>query len=267
MDEIDNYHNSSDEDSVDVESSETGDSVDGDISRDTLSGDEVDPLSLSICEKDISDKSLCTHSLKQNYMTVLNPCMDKAKDTVHDALKADLKGVIVLTSTVAVEDQYLDGLTPIQVCENSVSSKKKNVLSISIDENLCKRVVSLEQPMMEVVAYIQDEKLRIIEKNKMKQEIKKEFEATVDEYIEASVELEKKKKEEEKAKEKTIVEVEKKKKEEKKEVEKAVDKFIEDENEEEKENDNVVDKEQEKEKATVDKEKEKEKATVDELMK
>ncbi|XP_055835198.1 uncharacterized protein LOC129903682 [Solanum dulcamara] len=143
--------------------------------------------------------------------------------------------MVVLTSTVEAEDQYLGDHTPIQVCENSVSSEKKNVSSTSIDEILCKRVASLEQSMMEVVAYIRMKNCGELKRTRRS-----------------------------KVKEKVVFEVEEEKKEEKK-VEKAVDEFIEDENEEEKENDNAVDEEQEKEKATVDEEKEKEKAAVDEV--
>ena len=115
------------------------------------------------------------HEMSQDYMKKFKPYMNEVKDMVLDALKADLKGVTVLTSTAAV-DEYLGDHSPIKVFENSVSSGHKNILSTSKnipstsnDENVCQRVASLERSVMEVVAFIRDEKLRRIEKNKKKQ--------------------------------------------------------------------------------------------------
>ncbi|KAK4734419.1 hypothetical protein R3W88_008680 [Solanum pinnatisectum] len=98
---------------------------------------------------------------KQNYMTTLKPYTDEVKDTIIDALKANLKGVTVFTSTVENEkDEILGENNSNQPCENSVSSGQKNK-----DDNLCERVASLELSMMEVVAFIRDEKLRRAQKN------------------------------------------------------------------------------------------------------
>ncbi|KAG5579876.1 hypothetical protein H5410_050503 [Solanum commersonii] len=78
---------------------------------------------------------------KQSYMATLKSYTDEVKDTVFDALKANLKGVIVLTS----------------------------------------RVASLEQSMMEVVAFIRDEKLRT-QKNKKNKAVDEDYTTpTVDE--------------------------------------------------------------------------------------
>ncbi|XP_055827889.1 uncharacterized protein LOC129896091 isoform X2 [Solanum dulcamara] len=146
-------------------------------------------------------------------MATFKPYTDECKDMVLDALKTDLQGATVFTDAV-VEDEYLSDHTPIQVCENFVSSgRQKNILSTSNDANLCERIRSLEQSVMEVVAYMRYKKLRRIEKNKKKQ---------VDE-------LKRKRKDEEKAKQKAVDEVEEQKKEEEKEVENAVDEFIENE--------------------------------------
>ncbi|KAG5629453.1 hypothetical protein H5410_001170 [Solanum commersonii] len=71
---------------------------------------------------------------KQNYMATLKPYMDEVKDTIIDALKANLKGVIVLISAVENhEDEILSENNSNQPCENSVLSGQKNK-----DDNLCK---------------------------------------------------------------------------------------------------------------------------------
>ncbi|KAK4706766.1 hypothetical protein R3W88_033675 [Solanum pinnatisectum] len=60
-------------------------------------------------------------------MATLKPCTDKVKDTIIDALKANLKGVIVLTSAVEnEEDEILGENNSNQPYENSVSSGQKN---------------------------------------------------------------------------------------------------------------------------------------------
>uniref|UniRef100_M1DRW1 Uncharacterized protein n=1 Tax=Solanum tuberosum TaxID=4113 RepID=M1DRW1_SOLTU len=106
---------------------------------------------------------------KQNYMTTLKPYTDEVKDTIIDALKANLKGETVLTSAIEnQEDEILGENNSNHPCENSVSSGQKNK-----NDNLCERVASLELSMMEVVAFIRDEKLRRAQKNKKN-------EATVD---------------------------------------------------------------------------------------
>ncbi|KAK4723789.1 hypothetical protein R3W88_026568 [Solanum pinnatisectum] len=46
---------------------------------------------------------------KQNYMATLKPYTDEVKDTIIDALKANLKGVIVLTSAVENEEDEILG--------------------------------------------------------------------------------------------------------------------------------------------------------------
>ncbi|KAH0685868.1 hypothetical protein KY285_016421 [Solanum tuberosum] len=99
---------------------------------------------------------------KKNYLATLESYVDEVKDTILDALKANLKGMTVLTSSLEnVEDEYLSDHNPNQPCENYVPS-------ISNDESLCERVVSLEQSMVEIFAYVREEKLRRNEKNKKK---------------------------------------------------------------------------------------------------
>ncbi|KAH0633903.1 hypothetical protein KY290_037347 [Solanum tuberosum] len=102
---------------------------------------------------------------KQNYMPTLKPYTNEVKDTIIDALKANLEGVTVLTSAVEnEEDEILGENNSNQPCENSVSSGQKNKY-----DNLCERVASLELSMMENFAFIRDEKLRRAQKiRKMK---------------------------------------------------------------------------------------------------
>uniref|UniRef100_M1DSK2 Mature-parasite-infected erythrocyte surface antigen n=1 Tax=Solanum tuberosum TaxID=4113 RepID=M1DSK2_SOLTU len=54
---------------------------------------------------------------KQNYMATLKPYTDEVKDTIIDDLKANLKGVTVLTSAEGnVEDEYSNDHNPNQSC-------------------------------------------------------------------------------------------------------------------------------------------------------
>ncbi|KAG5630851.1 hypothetical protein H5410_002568 [Solanum commersonii] len=150
--------------------SSKGESDSEESSRDT-SQDEDDPLSLPICARDISGKlyDLATRldevgsfpakisilhpyliptlrEMGQNYMKTFKPYTHEVKDAVINVLKAQLK-----------------------LCVNYVSNRQKNVPSTSNDgnlENMSDRVVSLEQSMVEVVAYVRKEKLRRIEKKK-----------------------------------------------------------------------------------------------------
>ncbi|KAH0639654.1 hypothetical protein KY285_036240 [Solanum tuberosum] len=145
MAEIDNYQDSSPDESDNVESSE------GKSDSEESSRDEEDPLSLPICARDISGElydlamwleefvdpyltpTVC--EMEKNYMATFKPYTDEVKDTIIDVLKAQLKGVTVLTSGVeSVDDEYLADHNIVQSCVNSVSSKQKNVSSDHVDE-------------------------------------------------------------------------------------------------------------------------------------
>ncbi|KAH0722364.1 hypothetical protein KY290_005040 [Solanum tuberosum] len=79
-------------------------------------------------------------------MATLKPYKDEVKDTIIDALKANLKGVIVLNSVVEnEEDEILGNNNSNKPCDNSVSSGQDNKPSNCKDDNLCERVASLEQ--------------------------------------------------------------------------------------------------------------------------
>ncbi|XP_015158242.1 glutamic acid-rich protein-like [Solanum tuberosum] len=130
-------------------------------------------------------------------METLKSYTDEVKDTIIDALKANLKGVTDLTSVVEnEEDEILGENNSNQPCENSVSSGQENK-----DDNLCERVASLELSMMEVVAFIRDEKLRRAQKNKKNEAIVDEDLIAVDKYFAEEVNEQDEKREEEKLEE------------------------------------------------------------------
>ncbi|KAH0635911.1 hypothetical protein KY289_035826 [Solanum tuberosum] len=125
--------------------------------------------------------------MEQNYMATFKPYKDEVKDAIIDVLKAQLKGVTIITLGVeSTNDEYLGDHNIVQPCMNFVSSKQKNAPSTSNNgnlENLSERVLSLEQLMVKVVAYVREERLRRTEKNKKTQQkkaIDKDL-ATVDE--------------------------------------------------------------------------------------
>jgi len=93
-------------------------------------------------------------------MKIFKTYTDEVKDAVIDVLKVQL-------TILTVGDEHLgDQNVP---CVNYVSSRQKNVLCTSNYgnlENLNDHVLSLEQSMVKVVAYVPEEKLRRIEKNK-----------------------------------------------------------------------------------------------------
>ncbi|KAG5579835.1 hypothetical protein H5410_050462 [Solanum commersonii] len=92
---------------------------------------------------------------KQSYMATLNPYTDEVQDTFMDPLKANLKGVIVLTSVVQNEEDEILGINNSnQPCKNSFLSGQKNIPSNCKDDNLCERVASLVQSMMEATDLI-----------------------------------------------------------------------------------------------------------------
>uniref|UniRef100_M1DB66 Uncharacterized protein n=1 Tax=Solanum tuberosum TaxID=4113 RepID=M1DB66_SOLTU len=132
MAEIDSYQDSSAQSSDDVESSNGKSDSEDESSRDTQTDDEdEDPCLCQFLQKTF----LVVHPYltptvrepKKNYLATLKPYVDEVKDTILDTLKANLKGVIVLTSSLEnVEDEYLGDHNPNQPCENSVPSTSKD---------------------------------------------------------------------------------------------------------------------------------------------
>ncbi|XP_015159082.1 FK506-binding nuclear protein-like [Solanum tuberosum] len=151
MAEIDNYEDSSAQTIDDVESSkEKTDSGDEESSRDSRdTGDEDDdPILANLCKRNLWFGYMklflilivhpylipIVHETKQNYMATLKLYTDEVKDTIIDALKANLKGVTVLTSAVEnEEDEILGENNSNQPCENSVSSGQKNKDAVNED--------------------------------------------------------------------------------------------------------------------------------------
>ncbi|XP_047265973.1 uncharacterized protein LOC107864735 [Capsicum annuum] len=114
--------------------------------------------------------------MEQRYMKTFNTYMDKVKDTSIDALKAQLKGVIVLTSSVEVanEDKDLGGhhyvLSPPRACDHAGSSGLKTSPDASDDDDLRECVSLLEKSLLNIASFVRDERLRRIDKNKKKQQ-------------------------------------------------------------------------------------------------
>uniref|UniRef100_M1DHB9 Uncharacterized protein n=1 Tax=Solanum tuberosum TaxID=4113 RepID=M1DHB9_SOLTU len=109
-------------------------------------------------------------------MATLKSYTDEVKDRVIDAIKGSLKGVTVLTSVVENEEnEILGDNNPNQPCENFVLSGHKNIPSKCKDDNLCERVASLQQSMIEVVAFVRDEKLSRTQMNKKNKAIDEDY--------------------------------------------------------------------------------------------
>ncbi|KAF3630504.1 hypothetical protein FXO38_11387 [Capsicum annuum] len=184
-------------------------SGDGEDRRDSEDGEE-DPLSLPICARDISIElyGLTTwiddfgyflakifvrartvvyrefrrimhlyhtptvREIEQRYMKTFKPYTDEIKDTSIDALKAQLKGVIVLTSSakVADEDEDLGGHhyvpSPLRACDQAGSSGHKISPNASNKDELRERIAFLKKSLLDIASFIRDERLWRIEKNK-----------------------------------------------------------------------------------------------------
>ncbi|KAK4713887.1 hypothetical protein R3W88_019794 [Solanum pinnatisectum] len=136
--------------------------------------------------------------------------VNEVKDTVLDALKANLKGVTVLTSSIEnVEDEYLSDHNPNQPCENSVpSTSRDESLSTDLavdDDNFSAPIVDdeilplalVDDDLVAVDAYFAEEV-----DEEMKEEKKQQDEEKVTEKEEEKMEENVEEKEEEKLEEK-----------------------------------------------------------------
>ncbi|KAF3615217.1 hypothetical protein FXO37_35604 [Capsicum annuum] len=114
--------------------------------------------------------------MEQIYMKTYTPYTDEVKDTSIDALKAQLKGVAVLTlsAEVAAEDKDWGGHhyvpSPPRACDHTGSSGLKNSPNTFNDDDLRKRVVLLDKSLLDIASFVRDERLRRIKKNKKKQQ-------------------------------------------------------------------------------------------------
>ncbi|KAF3671303.1 hypothetical protein FXO37_08115 [Capsicum annuum] len=114
--------------------------------------------------------------IEQRHMKTFKTYTEEVKDTSIYALKAQLKGVTVQTSSAEVtdEDEDLDGhhyvLSPPRACDHAGSSGLKTSPDVSNDDDLHERVALLEKSLLDIASLIRDERLRRIEKNKKKQQ-------------------------------------------------------------------------------------------------
>ncbi|KAM3379321.1 hypothetical protein P3S68_011735 [Capsicum galapagoense] len=115
--------------------------------------------------------------MEQRYMKIFKPYKDEVKDISIDALKAQLKGVIILTlsAEVADNDKDLGGhhyvLSPARACDYAGSSGLKIAPDTSNDDDLRReRVALLEKILLDIASFVRDERLRRIEKNKKNQQ-------------------------------------------------------------------------------------------------
>ncbi|KAF3638241.1 hypothetical protein FXO38_23329 [Capsicum annuum] len=176
--------------------------------------------------------------MEQRYMKTFKPYMDKVKDTSIDVLKAQLKGVTVLTSSAKVVDEHKDlgghhyVPSPPRACYHAGLSGLETSPDASNDDDLCERVALLEKILLDVTYFFRDERLQRSEKNKKKQEEKEKKEEEIEEENVVDEEKEEKEKDideemiaeaEEENEEKTKEDSENKSEEEEDKNEKAVE--------------------------------------------
>ncbi|KAM3287289.1 hypothetical protein P3S67_020719 [Capsicum chacoense] len=114
--------------------------------------------------------------IEQRYMKIFKSYTNEVKDTSIDALKAQLKGVNVLTllDEVADEDEDLGDHNYVpsiaRACDHAGSSGLKTTPDSSNDDDLNERVGLLEKSVLNIASFVRVERLRRIEKNKKKQQ-------------------------------------------------------------------------------------------------
>ncbi|XP_047254086.1 uncharacterized protein LOC124888025 [Capsicum annuum] len=110
------------------------------------------------------------HKMEQRYMKTFKPYMDEVKDTSIDALKAELKGVTVLTLSAEVADEEEDLgdhhyiPSPPPACDYASLSGLKTSPDASNDDDLRERVALLEKSLLDISPFVR------IKKNKKKQQ-------------------------------------------------------------------------------------------------
>ncbi|KAM3282336.1 hypothetical protein P3S67_025981 [Capsicum chacoense] len=114
--------------------------------------------------------------MEQRYMKTFKTYTDEVKDMSIDALKAQLKGVTVLTSSTkgADENKDLNGHhyvpSPPRACDHAGSSGLKTSPYASNDDDLRDCIALLKKSLLDIASFVRDERLRRIEKNKKKQQ-------------------------------------------------------------------------------------------------
>ncbi|KAG5586867.1 hypothetical protein H5410_047301 [Solanum commersonii] len=118
------------------------------------------------------------HETKNSYLATLKPYMDKVKDTILNALKANLKSVSVFISTVEnVEDEYLSDHNPNQPYENSVPNTNlavddDNFSTPTVDDEILSLAI-VDDDLDAVDEYFAEEVDEVIEEMK-EEELKEE---------------------------------------------------------------------------------------------
>ncbi|KAM3360348.1 hypothetical protein P3S68_020060 [Capsicum galapagoense] len=103
---------------------------------------------------------------KMDYMITFEPYTDEVKNNVLDGLKKELKGVTVLTSNEDSDDDGDLGGNPIgvRVGDDDFPSTFKDAARTSSPRDLHKRVVVLEEAMLDIAAYIREKKIKMDER-------------------------------------------------------------------------------------------------------
>ncbi|KAM3232876.1 hypothetical protein P3L10_018235 [Capsicum annuum] len=100
--------------------------------------------------------------MKMDYMITFDPYTDEVKNNILDGLKKELEGVTVLISNKDSDDDGDLGGNPVEVRigDDDTLSTSKYTVGTSSPEDLHKRVVALEEVMLDIVAYIREKRLK-----------------------------------------------------------------------------------------------------------
>ncbi|KAF3625578.1 hypothetical protein FXO38_27052 [Capsicum annuum] len=100
--------------------------------------------------------------MKMDYMITFESYTNEMKNNVLDGLKKELQGVTVLTSNEDSDDDGDLGGNPAEVCvgdDDSLSTSKDRA-GTSAPGDLHKRVVALEEAVLDIAAYIKEKRMK-----------------------------------------------------------------------------------------------------------
>ncbi|KAM3237004.1 hypothetical protein P3L10_012033 [Capsicum annuum] len=99
---------------------------------------------------------------KMDYMITFEPYTDKVKNNVIDGLKKELEWVIVLTSNEDSDDEGDLGGNPIgvRIGDDDSLSTSKDAAGTSFSMDLHKRVATLKEAVLDIVAYIKEKRMK-----------------------------------------------------------------------------------------------------------
>ncbi|PHT47161.1 hypothetical protein CQW23_11369 [Capsicum baccatum] len=106
---------------------------------------------------------ICTlRETKIDYMIFFEPYTDKVKNNILDGLNKELEGVTVLISNEDSNDDGDLGDNPVEVRVDDYDtlSTSKDTAGTSSPEYIHKRVVVLEEAVLDIAAYIRDKRLK-----------------------------------------------------------------------------------------------------------